>query len=623
MKGLFINIYNKIKDSIHHAINDEAEDWSIMPSDIANEIDNGFLAYAEGLEEQCETLQAEQTAFMQTQTEVLNSHVMNEHLHLTSFQTEAIDKVPQKLDRTDFEAHLQDDARHLTFSDKDTLSQVSQKLDREEFEKHAGNYSAHLSHWQSQQIEDSFKFRNIVASVSEATEAGTYLVQSTAEDLPEGLEEIAGYHELRVYSYDSDRKPEKKPFRSEEITEIETPEPEITEPETEPKNYHILVQSLDVLKNDSYQNYIRLAYLEKTQKPMVEEDLAETETRTYTFSTWKKQVAVGAEGFEDLVESVLGLENKYNAHEKNTQIHTSQSEKDTWNAKAVIKGLESGARETLPENFNVLNLEFKEARYVVRSTDIALSNLPENGYFFLDVKVRKEFETYAVLYAYRDSVSHNMYVRRIGSGQESSWKLIAQDQEGVAKIKGLESVNGVEEKPNSWNGFNEIITSEYIIQGGNTNAPDINWGVLKTRTNGSHAGLQEYRTIQGKIYQREFAAGKWGTWYPFSISRKYAIGYIDSVTFKGTTPVNVNVLFDDGLTRNFQFFKNAPDDYYYRVSHTKRFSFYSSNSINQNIYGTTQVILIHNGLSISSSVNIIYANSASATIGNIFITVEI
>jgi hypothetical protein len=180
MKGLFINIYNKIKDSIHHAINDEAEDWSIMPSDIANEIDNGFLAYTEGLEEQCETLQAEQTAFMQTQTEVLNSHVMNEHLHLTSFQTEAIDKVPQKLDRTDFEAHLQDDARHLTFSDKDTLSQVSQKLDREEFEKHAGNYSAHLSHWQAQQIDNAFTFRSTVEQASEATEAGTYLVQSTA-----------------------------------------------------------------------------------------------------------------------------------------------------------------------------------------------------------------------------------------------------------------------------------------------------------------------------------------------------------------------------------------------------------------------------------------------------------
>jgi hypothetical protein len=166
MKTNFVAIHERIKDSIHHAISDEAEDWSIMPSDIANEIDNGFLAYAEGLEEQCEVLQAEQTAFMQTQTEVLNSHVMNEHLHLTSFQTEAIDKVPQKLDRTDFEAHLQDDARHLTFSDKDTLSQVAQKLDREEFEKHAGNYSAHLSHWQSEQIEDSFKFRNIVESVS-------------------------------------------------------------------------------------------------------------------------------------------------------------------------------------------------------------------------------------------------------------------------------------------------------------------------------------------------------------------------------------------------------------------------------------------------------------------------
>jgi hypothetical protein len=383
MKTDFLAIHERIKESIHHAINDEAEDWSIMPSDIANEIDHGFLVYAEGLEEQCELLQTEQTAFIQTQTEVLNSHVMNEHLHLTSFQTEAIDKVPQKLDRTDFEAHLQDDARHLTFSDKDTLSQVAQKLDREEFEKHAGNYSAHLSHWQSQQIEDSFKFRNIVASVSEATEAGTYLVQSTAEDLPEGLEEIEGYHELRVYSYDSDRKPEKKPFRSEEAEEIETPEPEITEPETEPKNYHILVQSLDILKNDSYQNYIRLAYLEKTQKPMVEEDLEETEMPAYTFSTWKKQVAVGAEGFEDLVESVLGVENKYNTHEKNTQIHTSQAEKDTWNAKATIKGLESGEVQMKPNNFDANSL-VENSIFYFRVIDVSLSNMPNIGYWRLE-----------------------------------------------------------------------------------------------------------------------------------------------------------------------------------------------------------------------------------------------
>jgi hypothetical protein len=105
-----------------------------------------------------------------------------------------------------------------------------------------------------------------------------------------------------------------------------------------------------------------------------------------------------------------------------------------------------------------------------------------------------------------------VYKRSLAGGNWQPWKLIAQDQEGVAKIKGLQRVNGVEEKPNTWNGFDDIITCEYIIQLGNKNAPDINWGILKTRTNGSHAGLQEYRTIQGKIYQREFGTGKWGSW---------------------------------------------------------------------------------------------------------------
>jgi hypothetical protein len=276
MKTDFLAIHERIKNSIHHAISDEAEDWSIMPSDIANEIDHGFLAYAEGLEEQCELLQTEQTAFVQTQTEVLNSHVMNEHLHLTSFQTEAIDKVPQKLDRTDFEAHLQDDARHLTFSDKDTLSQVSQKLDREEFEKHAGNYSAHLSHWQSQQIEDSFKFRNRVASVSEATEAGTYLVQSTAEDLPEDLLGKMSDYTLRVYDY----------AHSDELSKFE----------------RSINQFLDVLEigKEGYTCYVRQGFLEKTEpetpevaetaeNPEILPEVEETQAPTYWFSPWQVQ----------------------------------------------------------------------------------------------------------------------------------------------------------------------------------------------------------------------------------------------------------------------------------------------------------------------------------------------
>jgi hypothetical protein len=355
---------------------------------------------------------------------------------------------------------------------------------------------------------------------------------------------------------------------------------------------------------------------------MVEEDLEETQMPAYTFSTWKKQVAVGAEGFEDLVESVLGLESKYSTHEKNTQIHTSQAEKDAWNGKAKIKGLESGRtkllgrneinfdlntlasgystensvyciyriadkavsnapetgylhkietvhladhilqtfqtgdglrvysryyaniakswsswkliaqdqegvakikglesglRETLPENFNVLNLEFKEARYVVNSTNIALSNLPENGYFFIDVKVRKEANTYAVLYAYRDSVHHKMYVRRIGSGLESSWKLIAQDQEGVAKIKGLES--GSTELKYNFNFDNAPNNSTYIAQNSINLPNNSEFALVITNTNFNYAtgvrdtGVQTANyLVSGKIYQRFLGASVWQPW---------------------------------------------------------------------------------------------------------------
>ena len=146
------------------------------------------------------------------------------------------------------------------------LSQVAQKLDREEFEKHAGNYSAHLSHWQAQQIEDSFKFRNIVESVSEATEAGTYLVQSTAEDLPEVLQENAvlySEHTLRVYEYQTSG--------------------------DEAKNERSISQFLDVLEigKEGYTCYVRQGFLEKTEPetPALEETLMPA----YQFSPWQVQ----------------------------------------------------------------------------------------------------------------------------------------------------------------------------------------------------------------------------------------------------------------------------------------------------------------------------------------------
>jgi hypothetical protein len=317
---------------------------------------------------------------------------------------------------------------------------------------------------------------------------------------------------------------------------------------------------LDILKNDSYQNYIRLAYLEKTKKTMVEEDVEETETPTYTFSTWKKQVAVGAEGFEDLVESVLGLESKYSAHEKNTQIHTSQSEKDNWNAKAVIKGLERGATE-LKYGLDLNTLSGNSCYLAVNG------NLPIQNEFAL-VTTNTNGVNDTGMQVANFLAFGKVYERSLQGGVWQPWKLIAQDQEGVAKIKGLESVNGVEEKLNTWNGFDDIITCEYIIQGGNKNAPNADWGILKTRTNGSHAGYQEYRTINGYVYHRFFGSAKWGSWKLISAPKMFATGYIDSVTFNGTTPIIKSVLFDDGVIRDITFNKDIPAGFLYNATCT-------------------------------------------------------
>ena len=143
MKGAFLAIYEKIKTSIQHAINDDAEDWSIMPSDVAKEIDGGFKAYAEGLEEQSEILQAEQSVFMQTQAQTLAEHVFDEAQHLTQAQANEIAKVEGKVDKTDFKDHLEDDERHLTFSDRLEINSIKDKASAEDLQRHISNPDVH------------------------------------------------------------------------------------------------------------------------------------------------------------------------------------------------------------------------------------------------------------------------------------------------------------------------------------------------------------------------------------------------------------------------------------------------------------------------------------------------
>jgi hypothetical protein len=143
MKGAFLAIYEKIKASIQHAINDDAEDWSIMPSDVAKEIDGGFKAYAEGLEEQAETLRAEQSVFMQTQAQTLAEHVFDEAQHLTQAQANEIAKVEGKVDKTDFKDHLEDDERHLTFSDRLEINSIKDKASAEDLQRHISNPDVH------------------------------------------------------------------------------------------------------------------------------------------------------------------------------------------------------------------------------------------------------------------------------------------------------------------------------------------------------------------------------------------------------------------------------------------------------------------------------------------------
>ena len=321
---------------------------------------------------------------------------------------------------------------------------------------------------------------------------------------------------------------------------------------------------------------------------MVEEDLEETETRTYTFSTWKKQVAVGAEGFEDLVESVLGLENKYNAHEKNTQIHTSQAEKDTWNAKAVIKGLESGKVQMKPNNFDANSL-VENSIFYFRVIDVSLSNMPNIGYWRLEHYVQGDVYFQKAI---RDYVC-NEYVRykyRFNDSAWTTWKLIAQDQapinthmsdtvkhvtqankdnwNGKATIKGLESGFAEINPPIANNADDIKYNSVYYVYTMSKNGYPVanSYGYLETQIRTDLGGqLQIFREfLTNKIFQR-FENNGWQPWQLMSAPKMFATGYIDSVTFNGTVPVIKSVLFDDGVTRSMAFYKTASlgVSYYY------------------------------------------------------------
>jgi len=121
-----------------------------------------------------------------------------------------------------------------------------------------------------------------VASVSEATEAGTYLVQSTAEDLPEDLLGKMSDYTLRVYDY----------AHSDELSKFE----------------RSINQFLDVLEigKEGYTCYVRQGFLEKTEPetPALEEtaenpeilpEVEETQAPTYWFSPWQVQSSASTE----------------------------------------------------------------------------------------------------------------------------------------------------------------------------------------------------------------------------------------------------------------------------------------------------------------------------------------
>jgi hypothetical protein len=110
-----------------------------------------------------------------------------------------------------------------------------------------------------------------------------------------------------------------------------------------------------------------------------------------------------------------------------------------------------------------------------------------------------------------------MYVRRIGSGLESSWKLIAQDQEGVAKIKGLES--GSTELKYNFNFDNAPNNSTYIAQNSINLPNNSEFALVITNTNFNYAtgvrdtGVQTANyLVSGKIYQRFLGASVWQPW---------------------------------------------------------------------------------------------------------------
>jgi hypothetical protein len=158
------------------------------------------------------------------------------------------------------------------------------------------------------------------------------------------------------------------------------------------------------------------------------------------------------------------VESKQSAHDKNTQIHTSQSEKDDWNGKAVIKGLESvnGVEKNTIIDKDANNATYNSVYYARLHFVTNPLNYPmgaEEGVLI----TMQEYGTPVLQQTYSDLILAKSWVRvRTISSIWQPWKLIAQDQDVVKsytdnklqeakaytdiKVAGIQNAGGIENK---------------------------------------------------------------------------------------------------------------------------------------------------------------------------------
>jgi hypothetical protein len=261
---------------------------------------------------------------------------------------------------------------------------------------------------------------------------------------------------------------------------------------------------------------------------------------------------------------------------------------DETQKRAIVKGLELGFVEGKPHNFDANSL-VENSVFYFRVIDVSLSNMPDIGYWRLEHYVQGDvyFQKATLDYFCFEYVR---YKYRHDNSAWATWKLIAQDQapvnthladansanpvkhttqaekntwNGKATIKGLESVNGVEQNPSIADNANNVnFNSIYYINVYNNklNYPANNGGagLLKTmQVYNKTSFFQEFQSIwNGSTWYRTNEGG-WQPWKLISAPKMFATGYIDSVTFSGITGISKSVLFDDGVTRNVIFSKTA------------------------------------------------------------------